>query len=417
MKMIELSPRRVAEMLVHLRWLYIAGQVVVACIVYYYLALDVPLSTMLLVSGIALLGNIIAWMRQRGRALASSHSEIALWLVFDLLILAILLFLAGGATNPLATLLLVPVAFAVVILSRLYRWAVVLVAMGCYSILMFWFRELPHFHHAKVSNFDLHVIGMWVNFIVSAIIFITFLSALSRELRAREQARKRDEEIITAGVIAAGAAHELATPLSTAIMLTEAMQAELDDPQLQQDMALLSAQHAACKQHLQRLLAVAGGQLNQSMPEQALTAALHEISQSWALTRPQIQLQFTAEHCPDNPVVSMPISLVQALLGLLNNAADASLQANSEYIFFHAEQQGNTLLIHIDDDGAGLSASQLANVGQVAFTSKDATGGLGLVLSHASVEQLGGRLTLQDREQAVGTRATISVPMEALCDF
>lgn len=413
MRTIELSPQVVSQMLARLRWLYVAGQLLVIAVVYQFLDLQIPLYAMLSVSAMAFVGCVVASFRQRHQVLASSHREIAGWLVFDLVILAMLLYLSGGATNPLATLLLVPVAFAVVVLSKPYRWGVVIIAMLLYSILMVWFRELPHFHHAKVSNFDLHVIGMWVNFIVSAIIFITFLSTLSRELRAREQERKRHDEIITAGVIAAGAAHELATPLSTASMLTEALQATVADEQAQADLALLAAQHDACKGHLKRLLAVAGGQLNQAVTPLPAAEALTELCQMWELTRPQIRLTKSFELLDGDRLVELPISLVQALMGLLNNAADASLLADSHDVEMLASEDEQHVYLHIDDFGKGLSNKQLHQVGQVAFSSKS-QGGLGLVLSHASVEQLGGTLVLQGRSKQQGMRATVSIPKQAL---
>ena len=149
-----------------------------------------------------------------------SASELFGQLCVDLVALAILLYLSGGAANPLISFLLVPVAMAALSLPGALTAAVALLAIGFYSLLMWQFLPLPVADAARATR--LHLGGMWLTFVVSATMIAWFVARMTASIRerdsrlaaAREQAL-RDERMVALGALAAGAAHELGTPLAT----------------------------------------------------------------------------------------------------------------------------------------------------------------------------------------------------------
>lgn len=133
--------------------------------------------------------------------------------------MSVLLYLTGGASNPLVSYYLVPVSIAAATLARQLSWAVAGLAFACYSLLLVWYRPVaalaPAMHHGDVN---LHVLGMWANFAVSAGLISYFLVNMATELRRQQQhltrqreEQLRDEQLLGIATLAAGAAHELGT--------------------------------------------------------------------------------------------------------------------------------------------------------------------------------------------------------------
>lgn len=155
-----------------------------------------------------------------------SACELSGQLCVDLAALAILLYLSGGAANPLIYFLLVPVAVAALSLPGILTAAVALLAIALYSLLMWQFLPLPVADAARATR--LHLAGMWLTFVVSAVMIAWFVARMtasiherdSRLAAAREQAL-RDERMVALGALAAGAAHELGTPLATMVVVRE----------------------------------------------------------------------------------------------------------------------------------------------------------------------------------------------------
>ena len=141
-------------------------------------------------------------------------------LCVDLTALAILLYLSGGAANPLISFLLVPVAVAALSLPGRLTAAVAMLAVALYSLLMWQFLPLPVADPERGAR--LHLAGMWLTFVVSATMIAWFVARMTASIRERDNrlnaARElalRDERVVALGALAAGAAHELGTPLAT----------------------------------------------------------------------------------------------------------------------------------------------------------------------------------------------------------
>jgi two-component system sensor histidine kinase RegB len=363
----------------------------------------VPMTAVLALLGVFALST--AW-RLRLDAPATQMEFLA-HLLADLTAFAVLVFFSGGVTNPFVSLMLVPVVIAAISLRPRWVWLLAAVAGGYYALLLFVYQPLALAD--PVAATAMHLAGMWFNFLVSAGLIAFFVTRMHAGLRARDheladlrEKQLRDERIVALGTQAALAAHELATPLATIQTTAHELAAEFaNDPDIGADCRLLERQAQACKAILTRLAARAQDSAPATQPLDAWFATLLE---RWQVLRPDAQL--TARLPSDRRVFTPPDGLEQALFNVLNNAADVSPSA----VEFSADTDAAALVIDIADRGSGFTPEQRAQAGRVLFSGKPGRGwGVGLALTHATLERLGGRLTLTEREGG-GTRVRITLP-------
>ena len=394
------NTQRLLRSLMHLRSIAILSQLAVISLAIGWLHMALPLTPLLSLVGALALWNLVTLWRLRQRW-AISNAEIFLHLLLDSAVLSGLLYWGGGPTNPFVSLYLVPIAIAATSLPTLAAWGVTLACVIAYSALFYLHEPLPHSHVG--SAFDLHILGMWANFILSAGLIAGFVSLLARAVRQRDLALNtqreqglRDEQIMALATQAAGAAHELNTPLSTLAVLIDELRNDAATPvTLHRDFDLMASQLGVCRERLRELVDQSRAAEAQA---QNISTVLDTLKQRWELLRPEIQLHSdnqapAAEVMADN-------SLIQALLNLLGNAADATAANDGKDIHLSVLCDAESLYWHIDDEGSGFDA-----------TSNKPDGlGLGLTLSNASIERLGGNVSLEDRPNG-GTRATVSLPL------
>ncbi|MDQ1314405.1 MAG: two-component system, sensor histidine kinase RegB [Pseudomonadota bacterium] len=339
--------------------------------------------------------------------LPATQMEFLSHLLADLTAFAVLVFFSGGATNPFVSLMLVPIVIAAISLRPLWVWGLASVAGGYYALLLFNYQPLAIADPDAASA--MHLGGMWFNFLISAALIAFFVTRMHGALRARDQelstlreTQLRDERIVALGTQAALAAHELATPLATIQTTAHELAREFaNDPDIGADCRLLEKQAQACKRILTRLAARA-----QDTPPaaQPLDAWLHALIERWQVLRPEAMV--AAKLPAGRRDFTPPDGLEQAILNVLNNAADASIDA----VEFSAETIDDALLIDIADRGPGFTPEQRAQAGRVLFSGKPGSGwGMGLALTHATLERLGGSLTLAERDGG-GTRVRIRLP-------
>jgi two-component system sensor histidine kinase RegB len=255
----------------------------------------------------------------------------------------------------------------------------------------------------------MHLGGMWFNFLISAGLIAFFVTRMQAALRVRDQElssmrekQLRDERIVALGTQAALAAHELATPLATIQTTAHELAGEFaNDPDIGADCRLLEKQAQACKTILTRLAARAQDGAPATQP---LDAWLTSVIERWQVLRPDAQI--TVKLPSDRRDFTPPDGLEQAIMNVLNNAADAAPAP----VAFSAAVDAGALVIDITDRGPGFTPEQKAQAGRVLFSGKPGRGwGMGLALTHATLERLGGNLTLTEREGG-GTRVRIRLP-------
>lgn len=369
-----------------------------------------PLWSIALFLGMIALAFLILRLRLR------SPKPLAAWELFaylqlDVLALAWLLYFSGGATNPFVSLLLLPVIVTAALLPAACVWAMAAVAVTVYTGLMFRYLPLPGMLSGHGPGFAMHLWGMWLVFVISALLisgFVTRLAAMVRQ-RDREVAQLRekalrDEQILTLGMFAAGAAHELGTPLSTIAILASELEREHDDPWLRADLNTLRRQVEECKTILGNLLHSADLGADRETT-QAVDVLLERIRGRWQLLRPQVPLQVDCAGTSPAPAVTAPQALSQTLISLLNNAADACPTGVNLTGCWDARR----VMIEIRDQGPGVSAETAHRLGEAFFSTKEGGTGIGLLLANAALERLGGQVSLA-REPWGGTRTRIDLP-------
>ncbi|HEY9097699.1 MAG TPA: ATP-binding protein [Thiobacillus sp.] len=336
----------------------------------------------------------------------ATQVEFMAQLMADLTAFAVLVFFSGGVTNPFVSLMLMPVVIAAISLHPRWVWLLTTVAGSYYALLLFYYQPLAVAD--PVAAYGMHLAGMWFNFLISAGLIAFFVTRMQAALRARDQElsglrekQLRDERIVALGTQAALAAHELATPLATIQTTAHELAREFaNDPDIGADCQLLEKQAQACKRILTQLAARAQDGSVMSLP---LDVWFSTMLERWHILRPDATL--TSKLPPDSRDFTPPDGLEQAILNVLNNAADVSPDA----VEFSVTLHNDTLYIDVSDRGPGLTPIQKAQAGRVVFSGKPDGWGMGLALTHATLERLNASLTLTARDGG-GTCARIALP-------
>ena len=411
-----LTPQ-ILEKLFWLRSLAIVCQTVTILLVHFALHVPLPLPALFsLIIAETLVALATRW--QASRRLSVTELEIALHLALDTCLLAALLFFSGGFTNPFVSLMLFYIALSASLLSAGLCFAIALLTILLYSLLVQFYIPLAPRSGHFIDVFDLHLTGMWVNYILSALLMAAFVTGLAKIARDRENklARAREkmlqnEHLLLLGSLSAGIAHEINTPLSSIRMLLDEMEKSPEnDPWVRQQIPVLRQQTEICIERIRELTHSSrhGNEADQEPP-----IPLAEFSESlirrWSAMRPEISVQ-TQVSDSSNTEVKAPGILMQIIINLLNNAADASLENQCNSVIFHARTDGHHLTFDMDDFGRGLTQQQLEQAGKLISSSKKRGLGVGLMLSHATLDILGGTLILQPRSD--GTRARVVIKLE-----
>ena len=340
--------------------------------------------------------------------------EFATHLAMDLLIHSGLLYYVGGSTNPFVAYYLVPLTIAAATLPWLYSIVLSGFALTGYTALLIWYRPL-HLQGEQVDELliNLHLFGMWLNFALSAAFITFFVSKMSEAVREQDQLRAarredsmRDQQLLAVATQAAGAAHELSTPLSTmSVLLTELRREHQHEPQLQDDLTLLQEQVKLCKGTLQQLVRAAEADRRQAIEEQSVTHWLETALSRWHLMRPEATYKYQLASVGVAPNLMPPVDLTQALLNLLNNAADAC----PDNLVIRLRWDEQWMVITIRDYGAGVPLAIAEQLGKPFFTTKGKGFGLGLFLSQISVIRAGGTVKLYNQDGG-GTLTELRLP-------
>lgn len=372
-------------------------------LVYSFIEQDIPWAELIaVVVGLTII-NIMTWYRLH-QNWPVTNLEFFLQLLVDVLALTALLYFSGGSTNPFISFYLLPLIIAATILPWRYTWLIAAISIACYTILLFEYVPLPHDHSddhsAHLMEFNLHVSGMWFTFVLSTVLIAWFIVRMSHSIRQRDkelaEAREQalcNEQIIALGTLAAGAAHELGTPLSTMAVIAGELQQEFpENGEYQKNIYTLRDQITHCKHILTQLLANAGQARTENASTQSVDVFLKQVLDKWTLIRPSVKFQYSSDGQQPVPHIMNTQLLSQSILNLLNNAADASV--NQVKIRSYWDQ--NSLNLEIHDDGEGLTPEVMQHAGEAFFTSK-APGqgfGIGLFLANANIERFGGSVHL-----------------------
>ncbi len=386
-----------------------------AAIIFGIEVLGFQLSVTPVVSVIVAMGliNIASWWRL-GRPRAVTDLEYLLHLLADIAGLSLLFYYTGGSANPFISYYLVPVTIAAATLPWRHAWVIASAALASYTFLMLFYEPVPQLSTIVVGpGISLHILGMWLNFALSASLVTFFIYKMAHALRRRDlalsrtrEAALRNEQVLAVATQAAGTAHELGTPLSTmAILLTEMRRDAVDQPTLISDIDLLRQQVDTCKARLQQLVANADRRRLAEPDSRPAAAWLEQLVQRWLVLRPDVSHQLEVLGKRGTPMLAVDATLEQALMNLLNNAADAS----SDNIVISLDWNADEVIIDIRDHGPGVAMSIADQLGDTFVSTKSKGMGIGLFLTHATINRFGGGVSLYNHEEG-GTLTEVKLP-------
>lgn len=419
----------------NLRWLFvlrnlmIVGEAIVILISIY--GLNLPLKEVPLWGILTFLSffNWWTWLRLTASD-AIYENEIFVQLSCDVLAITAILYFTGGATNPIAWFFLLPLIIAATLLRQEYTWYMVIFTSGCYTLLMSYYQPLPNIqptlqgdaahrlqHMMPERDLNLHVFGMWFGFVFSAVLVAYFVVEMAKTIRAREQslaeAREqslRNERVVALGTLAAGAAHEISTPLATMAILIGEIHDESDsgsNPEMVEKMKILREQVGRCKQALSVMSATAGEIRAESGHVESIDLYMENVVKSWRSQRPGCRLKYHKSGFMPIPFILAELTLTHALVNILNNAADVSPKG----IELTVKWTPASIILNVLDRGPGISPSVADRIGKVPISTKEAGLGVGLFLAFATINRLGGSIEMVQRQQVTGTVTKIVLPV------
>jgi two-component system sensor histidine kinase RegB len=400
--------------LLKLRWVAISGQAMAIAVAELAMSIDLPLKLLLSILLLEVSSNLAAarWAAQRSNV---PQAALAALMAFDVLLLTVILHLTGGPFNPFSSLYLVHIALAAVALSSKQTWALSLWAFVAFGALFFLQDSEHSVHHA--DQMRMHLRGMWVAFGTTALFIAYFVTRVRRDLADRElelsrarAAAQHSEKLASLATLAAGAAHELASPLSTIAIAASELLALLEQQPsgaaIQGDVRLIRQEVERCRAILNQMALDAGQNAGEGFAQVTPRELVADAMQGLEGARLNVALQGEAA---DEKLFVPRRALGQALRAVIKNALDAT--PNSLETTITLQTTGATCQLWVDDRGPGMKPEILQHVGEPFFTTKEpgAGMGLGLFLSRAVLERLGGALHIESTPGR-GTRVQLEIP-------
>jgi two-component system, sensor histidine kinase RegB len=402
-------PRRTVRLdtFIRLRWLAVIGQTVAVIVVEYGLDFITPFWTCLTIIGLS--GALNVALRWRLHATQRLEGDIAAGLLaFDVAQLAALLFLTGGLQNPFAFLILSPVLFSATALPPRYTLLLGGFAIACATILVFVHMPLPWDDEDPLQLPPLYMAGVWLSILLAigfTGVYAWQITEESRQLAdalaATELVLAHEQHLSQLDGLAAAAAHELGTPMSTISVIARELERAIpaDSPHAE-DVRLLREQAARCREILAKLTELSSSA--QPFPQTKLSTLIEEV------VAPHrnfgIQIDVTARTFgPNQPDSSRNPAILYGLGNLVENAVDFA----RERVGIETRWDDNTVSVAISDDGPGFAPEVIGRLGEPYVTTRgrkpgardsDEIGlGLGLFIAKTLLERSGATLSFRNK--------------------
>ena len=423
----EETGRRNLRFLLGLRTVTFCAQILAIFACNIGLSIVLPVAAMVLTASLLVLFNVYSFLRLR-TARPIGQLDVGLGLATDVVVLALQMNFSGGTSNPFVSFFMLPVILGAVMLSARQAWAIYGLTILCYAALAVAdvFRPMPPemAMPGMIDRMALHMHGMMLGYAVCAAVLVFMISRVRANLRARDEeiARLRtqaleQDHLMRLGLLTAGAAHELGTPLTTLSVIIKdwrdlgipAAKAERDG-----ELATLNNQVLRCKAVISDILAASGQTRGEDTSSQPLKPFLAGICEAWRKRHPDAALDLRLD-IDDRPIAADKV-LEQSLVNLLDNAYEASQGEDRRDVAFKARLAGDRLAIEIGDRGPGFAPDILAALGKPFVTTKDDGSGrprgLGLLLVRNTAQAFGGELTVGGDKR--GARVRLDIPLASI---
>ena len=416
-------PLRLAT-LVGLRWLAVAGQTMGLLFVAVVLGYPLPLIECLALVGLSMLLNL--WLTFRfGAGHRPTATVATIQLAYDLAQLGALLVLTGGLQNPFSLLLLAPVSVSATTLPQRSTFMLAALAIAIASAIAVWHLPLPWNPQERIVFDRVYVIGMWVSLLCGVTFIAAYTSRVAHEARqladalgATELALSRREQLNALDGLAAAAAHELGTPLSTIALAAKEMRADVPPGPLAEDVDLIISQTSRCRAILSKLrnLGADGGDPFAAVP---LSELLAEVAKPLEGLGKYIEIVTTPAAGPE-PVFRRNVGLLYGLGNLIENATDFA----TSRVVINAGWDKATVTLTVTDDGPGFPPELITRLGDPYLTTRargadsgDAGAGglgLGIFIAKTLLGRTGARLSFENAAPGGGARVRIAWPRKVI---
>jgi two-component system sensor histidine kinase RegB len=431
-----------ATWLLKLRWVAVIGQLVTIIGSVLFFQTQIPMAwAMAIVISLTAISNLLltVWFRRWKRTLDSAGTDsptipwdliLGLVLIMDMLSLTALLFTTGGPNNPFYLFFFVNLSLCALMLSRRWTWAVNVMTIACFAGLMFEHHEMEQLDLGlgtirSRQDVSLPHLGMLVAFATCSSVIVYFMTRLTDELRKQQREVRRaqalrasSEKIEALGTLAAGTAHELATPLSTiAVVARDVEQAFEEHPpdfpgaeDVIEDVHLIRSQLDRCRGILDRMASHAGETIGEPI-ESVTIEQISNATLDGLIGRDRVRLNMPES--AKSETIDVPlVGLSQAMRGLVQNAIDAD--PSERPVFIEVACESDVWTWKIRDQGQGMTPQQLSRVSEPFYTTKPPGKGMGLgvFLARNVLRRLGGSIEIESTLDQ-GTCVTVLLPRDS----
>lgn len=404
------------QLLITLRWIAVVGQLLTILIVYYGLGFHLPIQKLSIVLLLSLAINVLfSLVRTRGNLIPKP--QVVAYLLYDLGQLTAVLYLTGGLNNPFGVLLLAPVVIAAGFLPVQKSVLLYGCALGTILILAFSPYPLPWEMQGLELPWALKL-GAGVA-LVTAILFIALYvervaaegRRLVQALNASTMALAKEQRLASLGALAAAAAHELGTPLTTISLITQELIEEVTLPTHKSDLTLIQEQLKRCRHILEELAKNFAGEKTLPYETLSLQATLQLIA-----NRLPIDLKKKIQIYSLTPGVEPLLHLTSELIHGLNNILQNGWQFARSTLMIHFSWDETVITITVQDDGPGYPDSILDRLGEPYVSGRSPEQskyhlGLGLFIAQTLLAKIDGTLYFSNQK---GAQCQIQLPRQTI---
>jgi two-component system sensor histidine kinase RegB len=392
------------DTILRLRWLAVLGQLAAVFIVAQGLNFELPIVPCLAIIALSAMINLaVQTIFNPMQRLEPIYA--AALLALNIVELAGLLFLTGGLQNPFSFLFLAPVLISATALPIRMTIALGLVAVACASNLVFYHYPLPWDGDDPLVLPPIYLFGVWLSIVLA--IGVTSLYAfqvteesrkLSDALAATELVLTREQHLTQLDGLAAAAAHELGTPLSTIFLISRELEKAMPDGPLSSDLKTLREQAKRCRDILAKIaqLSSSGAPFDRMKVSTLIEETVAPHRDFGVDIKVRIAVAPTSE-----PVGARNPAILYGVGNILENAVDFARDTVEVNAWWNSE----TVEIVISDDGPGIAPDMLKRIGEPYLSRRPGTeqsehGGLGLgvFIARTLLERTGAKVSFTNRQ-------------------
>ena len=383
--------------LIYLRIIAIFGQILTIFFVHYFLKISLPIALMMAVIALLSLVNLISFYSYKKKA-NISNGRLFFELFLDVIAFSGQIYLSGGISNPFISLIL---------LQTTYAYLISAITIICYLWLSRNYQELHAFHHHSQNLFDLHLYGMLLSYIIATILLLIFITKIVKNLKQKDQQALAQEQLIRMGLFATNAAHELGTPLSSALVILNDLKDTPIKEELKKDfikdIEIIESQIYRCKEIISDIASSFKKPRLEKASKINIKEVFSDLIKKWQNSKdlPNLFYNFSGEE--DLEIILDDI-LIQSFFDILDNAFEASKQ----WISIRVTATKKIISIEVEDRGGGFEKKILENLGKTNLSTKNSSG-LGLFLAFNSLPRINGKLEIKNINQGALAKIIINL--------